>query len=450
MSDSSLDTTRFFSTLTPTLSPAFISADDAAVYAHDLIGARREEEYVGFVLSKDNHYFVTIPQSSAGALFRPSDVLSTGENGDILPPQGYAIEGIYHSHTVFPRTASLSEDENDLLDNFFSMMDLRTAVFFRHNYPRFYLSNPDGSLLRYISTDSEWERALIPLFRVIHPGPVGHLAQPAPDNSLLPSDLLAMIHLAGDLRVICPGVFWRRRSSIGADWRTRQAIDTEVESQAPLCGPILMTANAAAKWAQVQIRKKGLVQQVGFILKHAQKSEFACTRPKVAVFEYIDRASAYARSPSGAALLPADYHVFAAYHSVDNVQVPVAASQRLLMSNCFTPDNLRMGFWLIQNGIAGSVFFSAPEGALLHYRWGEQGSDRELVASVTRRNGQVSDFEHLLSVGILSALDYVRHVAQACVLEVLEVDPVWTRKGRVTESWQPFAVLPDEPASPSA
>ena len=71
MSDSNLDTTRFFSTLTPILSPAFISADDAAVYAHDLIGARREEEYGGFVLSKDNHYFVTIPQSSAGALFRP-------------------------------------------------------------------------------------------------------------------------------------------------------------------------------------------------------------------------------------------------------------------------------------------------------------------------------------------------------------------------------------------
>ena len=128
MDDSTLDTPRPYSTLVPSLSPAFISADDAAVYAHDLIGDQREEEFGGFILSKDHQYFATIPQSSEGTLFRPADVLSLGENGDILPPKGYAIEGLYHSHTVFAHPLNISDEERALQDNLFSMMDLRTAI----------------------------------------------------------------------------------------------------------------------------------------------------------------------------------------------------------------------------------------------------------------------------------------------------------------------------------
>ena len=96
------------------------------------------------------------------------------------------------------------------------------------------------------------------------------------------------------------------------------------------------------------------------------------------------------------------------------------------------------------------IYFSAPQGALLSYRQLSEGIDRALIASVTRREGEVSDFEHLLSLGVLSAADYIRHVAQGAVLEVLVTDTVWTRQGRVTERWQPFVVLTDQGQSPSA
>jgi len=56
----------------------------------------------------------------------------------------------------------------------------------------------------------------------------------------------------------------------------------------------------------------------------------------------------------------------------------------------------------------------------------------------------------LLSLGVLSAADYVRHVAQGAVLEVLVTDTVWTRKGRVTARWQPFVVLTEQGQDPSA
>lgn len=450
MDDSTLDTPRPYSTLVPTLSPAFISADDAAVYAHDLIGNQREEEFGGFILSKDHQYFATIPQSSEGTLFRPADVLSLGENGDILPPEGYAIEGLYHSHTVFAHPLNLSDEERALQDNFFSMMDLRTAISFRHNYGRFYLSNPDGSLLCYVSSDSQLERALMPVFRLVHPGPPGHLEQSDAENVLLPSDFLAMVYLAGELSVVCPGTFWRRRARITGDWRTGQVIDTQVDDRPPLCGPIAATANAAARLAHAQMLKGARVQRVGFILKHTEHARFVCTRPHIAAFERYDRPDAYGRERSGAPLLPAGYQVVAVYHSADNAGVPVPASQRLLMNNCFSPDNVCMGFWLMQNAIGHKIYFSAPQGALLSYRQLSEGIDRALIASVTRREGEVSDFEHLLSLGVLSAADYVRHVAQGAVLEVLVTDTVWTRKGRVTERWQPFVVLTEQGQDPSA
>ncbi|QPL30384.1 hypothetical protein [Pseudomonas fragi] len=54
----------------PELSPRFISADDAAVFAHDLIGNRRDKEYGGFILSRP----ITTTQHS---LFRAAPACST-------------------------------------------------------------------------------------------------------------------------------------------------------------------------------------------------------------------------------------------------------------------------------------------------------------------------------------------------------------------------------------
>lgn len=102
----------------PELSPRFISADDAAVYAHDLIGNRRDKEYGGFILSKDGRFYATLPVCSDGNLFRPSDVLSRASNGDMVPPQGYVLEGLYHSHAAFQRTILAGDPESELQDNF--------------------------------------------------------------------------------------------------------------------------------------------------------------------------------------------------------------------------------------------------------------------------------------------------------------------------------------------
>lgn len=194
------------------MSPAFIARDHAAAYANDLIGDSREVEYGGFLLSKDNYYYATLPMRSEGSLFRPDRVLSKGLNGDTLPPEGYVIEGMLHSHVVFPRALLMQASESDLQENVFSLMDLRTAIAFRHNYPAFYLSTPDRSLICYVSTDSAQERAFQPLLLLVHSGVPGHLEQSYPTGLFLPSHLLSMVHIAGELSVVQAGSFRQPKS----------------------------------------------------------------------------------------------------------------------------------------------------------------------------------------------------------------------------------------------
>ena len=64
------------SVLIPSLSPAFISADDAAVYAHELIAAIKNGiVYGGVILVRHNRSYATLPHAGSSPSFDPADVL---------------------------------------------------------------------------------------------------------------------------------------------------------------------------------------------------------------------------------------------------------------------------------------------------------------------------------------------------------------------------------------
>ena len=73
----------------PELSPAFLTADDAARYAHDLIGDQRDVEYGGVILrSTKGKYYATKPIKGQSRFFEPEKVLSTDAPSDawLAPP----------------------------------------------------------------------------------------------------------------------------------------------------------------------------------------------------------------------------------------------------------------------------------------------------------------------------------------------------------------------------
>lgn len=139
----------------PALSPAFIHADDAALWAHRRIGARRDREYGGVILRNlQGYFFATEPVSGQGLEFDIRDVLGTREDGSFLPIAGYRRAGLYHSHPAdYEQVASanpkMSEHQVKVYLNFFSPWDAAGDITYQHNFALSYLSGPDDSLVRY-------------------------------------------------------------------------------------------------------------------------------------------------------------------------------------------------------------------------------------------------------------------------------------------------------------
>lgn len=110
----------------PELSPAFLTPDDAARYAHDLIGDQRDVEYGGVILrSTKGKYYATRPIKGQGRLFDAEKVLSTDAQGHFISPSGFVCYGFYHSHPL-----NFAEIKDYFTD--WSKEDVVTAMSFFH------------------------------------------------------------------------------------------------------------------------------------------------------------------------------------------------------------------------------------------------------------------------------------------------------------------------------
>ena len=82
----------------PALSPPMISADDAARFAHEAIGNKRDKEYGGLILQGESgRFFATLP--IGGNLYVDFTLLlAVDAQGNFIHPDGYTCHGLYHSH----------------------------------------------------------------------------------------------------------------------------------------------------------------------------------------------------------------------------------------------------------------------------------------------------------------------------------------------------------------
>lgn len=430
------------SVLTPALSPAYISADDAAVYAHTLIAAIKSDVvYGGFILAKHNRYYATLPQSGSGLSFDPASVLSLSEEGLFLPIEGYTIEGMYHSNTTIDRVAWTVHSESELQDSFFSIQDLSLAIRYRHNYPRFYLSCPDKGVLSYIASGSDLEQALLPLFTRTRPQHPSTFERAYDLGSLMPSHLIGLICLAGDLSVVLPGGQWSRRSKLGPDWKLdQQREQTEVVKQ-PLCEKVFGNSVEAVKAVQglMQLRKQ--TQFAGFVLKDSSAEGYACTRPIETPFLAFKQDLVFPKNEHGVPVFPDGYQIVGIYLSGDEPDVLLHESTNDLFGDFFSPSNLLISLLLARSMPGCEVFFCAREGGLLRYHSEASVSESELLSQISRSHNTVSDIRAQLFPYDDSAQVYVQRVAEAGRLEVITTDDLWTQEGRVDASWEPFAPL---------
>lgn len=442
------DSPTAFSTLTPALSPAFISADDAAVYAHQLIvSINQRVMYGGFILSRDHQFFATLPVAGEQHSFDPAQVLSLSSDGMFLSIENYAIEGMYHSTTPMYRRPWAINEESGLQDNFFSITDLNMAIRYRSNYPKFYLSCPDKGVLSYISGGSDLEQAILPLIsrkRYNYPS----MFERAYDQGyLMPTNLINLLVLMGTLNVVLPGGRWSKRARLGVNWQQDQQNPQLLIDQHPVCSKLLPQAAEAVLSLMPQMLLCKDEQHAGYILMHPERNRYACTLPLKTPYAEFDRNVVFPKNANGVPTLPEGYRVMGIYHSGDVFDSNLPDVLNELFGDFFSPNTLRISLWLARSMPNGEVYFFGRRGGLLRYQSTGLESETELLAMTTGTVGTRSALEEQLLSLTLSPQDYVRRVAAAGRLEVISTDEMWTVTGLVTQTWAPSVPVAVEEAA---
>lgn len=426
------------------LGPSFISADDAARYAHEHIGGRVDAVYGGVIFQVGERFFASEPMAVHTETFDPQRVIPPE-----LPsftPYGATAVAVYQSHRINPVHLWRSAVEEQVRCNMFDPHELCTAIKERDWARVRYLSTHEGALLKY--TPSGLEPELKFLSRIAPP--VEYPEQVRKNsielkmraNSLKPSEYVAQVTRVGDLQVVVGSALWGNRGQVTPAWKPAlHRSDSGDAKVLPAFSPIFTQASDAMRYVHERMGARRQ-RQFGVILKALYEDEFIVTEPLDAHVNAIGLTRLFPRAFTVRRhFLPDGFD----YHSVyvaapDKPEVPVAGD---VYGNFIAPgDLLDMAILMAtirDNLPAGAgyppLFISTRDGALLHYR-------TQNLNTLLNLDGPFSSQSSLLA-GLLSgkvrATEYVRHIAGSGQLDVLITSSIWATEGRANTSWRPNA-----------
>lgn len=140
----------------PHLGPAFVTDHDAAHWAHQQIGNRRETVFGGLVFKRDDGmYLPSVPVAGTATAFDfQSDLLKVDANRNFLAYEGHSVHALYSSRGEdgTRRSAQIQHwtgAQRRLDRSFFPINILRIIIQVRMLCTRYYLSGFYGSLIQY-------------------------------------------------------------------------------------------------------------------------------------------------------------------------------------------------------------------------------------------------------------------------------------------------------------
>lgn len=417
----------------PQLSPSFITADDAACWAHKLIGMRRDLEYGGVILKRGHRYYATHPIPDRRAVFEHGLLLAKDSDGNFIAPDDYSAEAFYHSHPItniaqakinYPDN---SDDQLLLRGNFYSRPDLRFSFRNRAFAKVHYLSGPDDVLLKYVSSGSALERAYDQELRGVED-------KAASDFE---SSVVWKLAEAGELWVVIPHPVWGGvRGRISTGWRIRTP--ATAQQQQPFFTGSYSQPEHAVKRALLLAGPDDTGAKFGFVLKHKRENIYAATLAVPKSEPLFSPAGIFPKRRDGGLRLPSQFHLEAIYFSSWYETDEVAAREKWLASTFFTPAQIvaaarRARETLnVQDTVRGlSLYMHASDGALLVFKVPEATPTNELVKEDPEGDVHDNGAQAAMLVGSLSPRDYVRRVITATHLSVVQAGGLWRTVGAV-------------------
>jgi hypothetical protein len=226
----------------PALSQPFISADDAAIHAHWLVGTRRDVGYAGCIFKRDDGRFVVsepvkyVEGSFDNRLLYPQDA-----QGKAVFPAQHTLCGLFYSHVALSmldaqKIAEMgwTADEAAASLLMFSVPELRYLL--EQSQPA-YLSGAEHCLFRLSSIPGETGGLTTKLGSEQHPGP---LAKRYATGAAKPAELLREVQEACESSVLLSNGLdpqWRRNvrpASFGAVFASADEAAKDLYRRDPL------------------------------------------------------------------------------------------------------------------------------------------------------------------------------------------------------------------------
>ncbi|MFJ5237351.1 DUF4329 domain-containing protein [Pseudomonas neuropathica] len=425
----------------PPVSPAFLSEEDAAYWVHTRIPLNPDKEYGSVILLRpDGKFLATSPIPGEATRFDFGTIVPTDARGDMLHPLGYRCIASVHSHPPIHdqfRNGNRRQDENllRLFMSFYSGGDFIGDVSSRDFFRSAYLSGPDGSLLKYVSSGSPEERDYF----------LWHQSG-APSGAYDVMALINKLATVGELNVIVSNADWGHSvGRVPADWTAGAAFSTGAVTEMPLMTRVCVNAERAVLAA---LKSRG-AQTAGLILKKLTGEEYVATHARPSGLAAWDAEHLFPRDSQGELQLPRGYRLEGFYFASrpDPKQFPPV--QPWLYENFFSPHDMAVAIaafgrnrHLAKVGRGLSLFMLAQDQAMLKYSF--SGTPVEAALSVEYADGTISDngLQARLSAGTLHPHAFVSMLVLAGKVEVLRGSALWANLGAVDLEWQPFSHFP--------
>lgn len=417
----------------PQLGPVFITGNDAAFWAHQQIGKRRERVYGGLILKRaDGRYRATAPLPGNLEGFDFGMLLKTDAQDDFLQPEGYSVYAFYSSRSdqseaLMKELPHWSAPQLRLGNSFFSFNGLRFIIEKRGFCPIYYLSGLWDSLLKYESSGSEGEARFLRVLK----------------TTRLPSDFDAFIDLinltarVGVLRVVVANAEWGAKAGqVVEPWSLNQAVlDTAQSRQATPYTEVFRRRQDAIRSALPPLEMSTGDSYFGYLLTD-DGNEFVAMLPTDDLKHALTSTQGKLSLPAGRPRLPSGFYLHGIYCSLAVSDLPGAARESRLAESFFPAAILARAVALAATDELGlDLYLRANDGALLVYHCTGSAAQIQLLGN------RGTDIDSRLKAGTLRPAQFIRQLAAVGTLTVIDSGQVWDKVGVVGPDWRAFERL---------
>lgn len=446
----------------PTLSAPFLTADDAARFAHEQIGSQRYGELCGLILkTADQRFVATLPRPCrADDRFAIRGIFAADHAGALILPPLHTLYGQYASC----RALAMMDSERmvryrwsrtqALIDwQLFADVGLRHIMDNRHGLSVAYLSSAEDALIAYDVTASPAQRTLREL---LEPGPQGSaLDAKRAREELGPQDWVRKLAATG-LRIVRGNPLWGSSAELADDWQPFAAETAYARPDQVAFGAIFPSVKEAVLDAHSRQTRSYLTSQTDFrfVLKHGHEDAYVVSEavPCDGNNPLLNVASLFKANAGGRFIFPSGFNLYGLFYARQWMPESLQGAQRWLARYFISPADLSEAFSVATRWrdkalkVTLPVYISTLDDALLEF---QTPVSTRLFDAQPHASGSFEDVHTLLASGQLTAKEFVRKVIAESWLSVIQPSECWDETGKLGADWVPFADFNRRALSPA-